>query len=67
MEYSHVDPPSAEVFHANYAPVCKRGKPFKVDSEGGFDMVLLGRRCEDGFCPPGSSCHQLEHFAHCCR
>ncbi|CAD5225159.1 unnamed protein product [Bursaphelenchus okinawaensis] len=59
------DKKNQDVFSRNYSPTCRKGKPVKVSSDG-VDMVLLGKSCDDQFCPKKAECHQLEHFAHCC-
>uniref|UniRef100_A0A914WVX6 Uncharacterized protein n=1 Tax=Plectus sambesii TaxID=2011161 RepID=A0A914WVX6_9BILA len=56
-----------DLYTKNYRPTCKSGsEPVQVEA-GGFEMPLLGKSCQDEFCPSGSECVQQEIFAHCCK
>uniref|UniRef100_A0A7E4ZU47 BPTI/Kunitz inhibitor domain-containing protein n=1 Tax=Panagrellus redivivus TaxID=6233 RepID=A0A7E4ZU47_PANRE len=54
-----------QLFDKNLTPKCAIGKP-KTVPHGGYNSLLVGKTCEDDFCPIDHKCHQLEIFAHCC-
>uniref|UniRef100_A0A0M3IR52 BPTI/Kunitz inhibitor domain-containing protein n=1 Tax=Ascaris lumbricoides TaxID=6252 RepID=A0A0M3IR52_ASCLU len=56
---------SEELFAKNYEAACSVGKTVKTERRG-RKSNLLGKSCEDDFCPAGSNCVQEEIFAHCC-
>uniref|UniRef100_F1LCM5 Major allergen Ani s 1 n=1 Tax=Ascaris suum TaxID=6253 RepID=F1LCM5_ASCSU len=56
---------SEELFAKNYEAACSVGKTVKIERRG-RKSNLLGKSCEDDFCPAGSNCVQEEIFAHCC-
>ncbi|MFH4978362.1 hypothetical protein AB6A40_005071 [Gnathostoma spinigerum] len=54
-------------FDTNMRPQCKNGKSTVKIDRGGWQMVLLGKSCDDQFCPDNSECFQQSIFASCCR
>jgi len=55
-----------ELYKRNYHPRCENGMvPHSIVS-GGVPMTLIGKTCDDAFCPRETSCHMKEVFAHCC-
>lgn len=55
-----------ELYHNNYSPICANNMtPIKVETES-VSITLLGKTCNDNFCPENTQCHQKEIFAHCC-
>uniref|UniRef100_A0A915EX68 BPTI/Kunitz inhibitor domain-containing protein n=1 Tax=Ditylenchus dipsaci TaxID=166011 RepID=A0A915EX68_9BILA len=55
-----------ELYKRNYQPVCENGKMPQKLTSGGVPMTLIGKNCEDQFCPANTVCHKKEVFAHCC-
>uniref|UniRef100_A0A0K0EUE0 BPTI/Kunitz inhibitor domain-containing protein n=1 Tax=Strongyloides venezuelensis TaxID=75913 RepID=A0A0K0EUE0_STRVS len=62
--------PTEDLFNKNYNPTCDDTKfqsatPVKHEKYG-FNTTLLGRDCNDNFCPSNSICQKNEIFAYCC-
>nr|AGC60032.1 Ani s 1 allergen [Anisakis pegreffii]AGC60036.1 Ani s 1 allergen [Anisakis simplex] len=56
-----------ELFAREYEGVCKSGKPVKMDRGSGWMMTILGKSCDDQFCPEDAKCEQGKLFANCCK
>ncbi|VDN93759.1 unnamed protein product [Brugia pahangi] len=57
-----------EMFAKNFNPSCRNGNLVKFTStDDSFNITLLGKSCNDQFCPENSNCFQQEIFAYCCQ
>lgn len=55
-----------DLYERNYRPQCEKGtKPTQMQA-GGVPATLIGKTCDDKFCPSGTDCIAKEIFAHCC-
>ncbi|VDK44981.1 unnamed protein product [Anisakis simplex] len=48
-------------------PTKEEGKPVKMDRGSGWMMTILGKSCDDQFCPEDAKCEQGKLFANCCK
>uniref|UniRef100_A0A914EPB7 BPTI/Kunitz inhibitor domain-containing protein n=1 Tax=Acrobeloides nanus TaxID=290746 RepID=A0A914EPB7_9BILA len=55
-----------DLYLKNYRPTCSNNRHTSQITSGGITMNILGKSCDDNFCPTGTTCHKLEVLAHCC-
>ncbi|MFH4980104.1 hypothetical protein AB6A40_006813 [Gnathostoma spinigerum] len=55
-----------ELWEKNMNPICPNGTDLVKVDRGDWQMVLLGKSCDDKFCPVDAECRKQEILAHCC-